>query len=361
LITLSYLFHHSSADILTNLASDFASRLQIWIEQGLLALGRPPCGIGALVGSVVSHADYLKDPVDMATKRWVKTSRHVAPNGSLMRTHPIGVIGVGLSEERTWEVAAAVGRTTHVDPRCVVSCCISVGIIRGLLRGEILTEKHLDEAIERAYEWVFSKPELMNPGLDPELTEWEVKRHLDRKEFDRHVYAKSLEELCLDSSKEMGYVYKCVGSAVLTLRLGMRRAAAGRGSSQYIFEELMTGLIMEGGDSDTNGAAAGALLGAFLGNANLPPHWAGGLAHREWLASKISRLTIALGIVEGSASGEPDEAPDGGQRLMTRQELEKRDSDLLYAILAKDKARKEKAEKERQKSQGKGLGNWFKK
>ncbi|KAF2792743.1 ADP-ribosylglycohydrolase [Melanomma pulvis-pyrius CBS 109.77] len=361
LILLSHLHNHSTTDSLAKLPQDFASRLRIWIEQGLLALGRPPCGIGALVGSVVTHTDYLKDPADMATKRWIKTARHVAPNGSLMRTHPIGVICVGLPEEEAWKIAAAVGRTTHVDPRCVVACCISVGMIRGLLRGEILTEAHMNKAIERAYTWVLSQPELMNPGLDSELTEWEVKRHLDRKEFEKHVYAKTMEELKLDNSKEMGYVYKCLGSAILVLRLGMRGAGQGQVPSQSIFEDLMTNLVMEGGDSDTNGAAAGALLGAFIGNANLPPHWAGGLAHKEWLITKVSRLNIVLGIIEGDAGDEKDEAPDGGKGLMNREELEKRDSDMLYAILSRDKERKEKAEKERRKSLGKGLAGWFKK
>lgn len=334
--------------------------MQIWIEQGLLALGRPPCGIGALVGSVVSHSDYLKDPADMATKRWIKSARHAAPNGSLMRTHPIGVICVALPEEEAWKVAASVSKTTHVDPRCVVSCCISVGLIRGLLRGEILSEEDMDKAIERAYDWMFAQAELMNPGLDPNLTEWEIKRHLDRKEFEHHVYAKSFEELKLDSTREMGYVYKCLGSAILILRLGIRANGRDAIPSKASFEDLMTELIMEGGDSDTNGAAAGALLGAWLGYSNLPPHWANGLAHRTWLMSKVERLTKFVGILPGRPiHEETDEASDGGKRLMNREELEKRDHDLLYSILLKDKERKEKEEQKR--NQGKGLAAWFKK
>ncbi|KAF1992930.1 ADP-ribosylglycohydrolase [Amniculicola lignicola CBS 123094] len=361
LILLSYLQNHTSENLLGRIPQDFAERLQIWIEQGLRALDRPPCGIGALVGGVVSHKDYLKDPVDMATQRWIKTARHVAPNGSLMRTHPIGVFCVGLSEEAAWKVAADIGRTTHVDPRCVVSCCISVGLIRGLLRGEIQTEEDLDKAIERAYDWVLSQPGLMNPGLDSELTEYEIKRHLERKEFEKHVYAKAYEELKLDSQREMGYVYKCIGSAILMLRYGIRGLKKSPVPSKTLFENLVTDLIMEGGDSDTNGAAAGALLGALMGYGNLPAHWADGLAHREWLQSKIERLTKILGIVQGSVGELKDEAPDGGKPLMTKDELEKRDHDMLYSILARDKERKEKEERERKKGHAKGLTGWFKK
>ncbi|KAF2473009.1 ADP-ribosylglycohydrolase [Lindgomyces ingoldianus] len=361
LILLAYLQAQSSPDALKKVPQSFASRLQIWCTQGLRALDRPPCGIGALVGSVTMNPDYLKDPVDIATKRWLKTRRHAAPNGSLMRTHPIGVICVGLSEVETWNVATEVGRTTHVDPRCVVACCISVGLIRGMIRGEILSEGDVDKAIERAYSWVFAQPELMNPGLDPDITEWEIKRHLERKEFERHVYATNLPELQLDSAMEMGYIYKCLGSALVTLRKAIRASKMGSISPPALFEELITDLIMEGGDSDTNGAAAGALLGAWVDYSNLPPHWSNGLAHKEWLISKTRRLTQAVGIIEGTVAEVKDEAPDGGKGLMTEKELEQRDRDFLFVILQKDKERKEKEERERRKSQGKGLAGWFKK
>lgn len=357
LIILSYLYNHSSSDTLTKLPLDFAARLQIWIEQGCRALDRPPCGIGALVGGVVSHKAYLKDPTDTAIKRWVKTARHVAPNGSLMRTHPIGVIGVGLPEEEVWRLAASVGMTTHADPRCTVACCISVGLIWGLLRGEITTMEHVDAAIERAYNWVVSQPDLMNPGLYTDITEWEIKRHLERKEFERHVYAQSLEDLKLDNHKEMGYVYKCLGSAILTLRLGIRAVQGSVLPSKELFEDLMTDLIMEGGDSDTNGAAAGALLGAYVGYANLPSNWASGLTHKDWLMSKILRLTKATGIMEGELEEEKDEAPDGGKGLMNREELERRDCAMLTLILERKKEQQERDKKEKVK--GKGLVGWF--
>ena len=277
-----------------------------------------------------------------------------------MRTHPIGIIGIGLSEIETWRLAVAVGRTTHVDPRCVVACCISVGLVRGMLRGEVVSEAHVDEVVERAYEWVLCQPELMNPGLAAELTEWEVQRHLDRKEFERHVYAKSLEELKLDSQKEMGYVYKCLGSAVLTLRLCIRAAGdkpASKTLSKTVFESLMTDLIMEGGDSDTNGAAAGAMIGTYLGYANLPSHWALGLAHREWLMAKALRLTKAVGVIEDKIEQEKDEAPDGGKGLMTREQLERRDQEMLAHILKKRRERDEKAKI----AKNKGIAGWFSK
>jgi hypothetical protein len=57
----------------------------------------------------------------------------------------------------------------------------------------------------------------MNSGLDPKLTEKDIRRHLDRKEFDRHVYYTTLVQLDPDDNRAMGYVYECLGSAILTL------------------------------------------------------------------------------------------------------------------------------------------------
>lgn len=47
--------------------------------------------------------------------------------------------------------------------------------------------------------------------------------------------------------------------------------------------------LFQGGDADTNGAAAGALLGCKLGVNNLPPTWIGGLRHKDWLDDIIQR------------------------------------------------------------------------
>ncbi|KAH7351376.1 ADP-ribosylglycohydrolase-domain-containing protein [Pyrenochaeta sp. MPI-SDFR-AT-0127] len=365
LIVLGYLHAHTSTPStlsVKELSQDFAVRLNIWISQGLLALDRYACGIGALVGGTVQSKNYLDDPVGTATQRWVHSGRYQAPNGSLMRTHPIGVIGVGMSEVETFELSVGIGRTTHVDPRCVVSCCIEVALIRGLIRGEILNEKDVDACIERSYDWVKGQPEIMNPGLDEELTKFEIERHIERKEFERHVYAKTLDDLKLDEHNKIGYVYKCLGSAIVLLRLAMRKTAvlsvaSGPPAAETVFENLVVDLIMEGGDADTNGAAAAALLGAYLGYAKLPSHWTLGLAHKEWLIQKTGRLAIASGVAKGFLQPEKDEASDGGVGLRTSKELDHRWALLVADISKKMNDAREKAANTKEKK--KGIAGWF--
>jgi ADP-ribosylglycohydrolase len=135
LIVLSYLHNYTNTRSKTirptrvasankKLTDEFAFRLKVWISQGLLPLNRHACGIGALVGSIAKSERFLEDPIRLATYKWEKGGRNAAPNGSLMRTHPIGIIGFGLTEEETWRLAVDVGSTTHADPRCKVACCI---------------------------------------------------------------------------------------------------------------------------------------------------------------------------------------------------------------------------------------------
>ena len=49
-------------------------------------------------------------------------------------------------------------------------------------------------------------------------------------------------------------------------------------------------LCRQGGDADTNGAVAGALLGCKLGTSALPPSWLNELKHKDWLDYHINRF-----------------------------------------------------------------------
>jgi ADP-ribosylglycohydrolase len=257
-----------------------------------------------------------------------------------------------------------MSRTTHVDPRCVLSCCVCTALIRGIIRGEVRTEGGVDELVREAYEWVGRQEELLNPRVDdtsimPESSSGGL---LDLKEFERHVHAKTLVELQLDDSMAMGYVYKCLGAAILTLRFGMRRAYQPP-SMNNAFELLITDLVLCGGDGDTNAAVAGALLGSFVGYSRLPSHWANGMANREWLVRKTERLSRITRISESVRPMEEEEdsdtAPDGGRGLLDQAQLDQRESGLIRRILEKQQERREVAERERERAKS-GMGKWFK-
>lgn len=388
LLLLSYL--HTCGD-LDALPTDFASRLAIWSTQGLRCLDRLPVGMGKTISLAVYDPNFPSDPEAVALKLWFRTGRRAAANGSLMRTHPLGLMTVPLSCEAAFEYAARLSRTTHPDPRCVVACCAVVAIIRGILRGEVRGEADVDVLLEAAFKYVSERQDLCDPRLEEsKKTELENDSHdddaedggtnqpLDHATFLRHVQAREFTDLQLDDAMSMGFVYKCLGAGILALRRAMRltRASiifaesssttykesqqAGDHVGAVAFEEIITEITMLGGDADTNCCVAGALVGAWVGFDGLPEHWLGGLQHREWLVSKSERLSRLIGIMEQSTEEEQpdsDTAPDGGKGLLSREELEKRDLKFVEMVLKKAEERRQR-EKSRE-TRTSGLGKWI--
>ncbi|KAK4206956.1 ADP-ribosylglycohydrolase [Rhypophila decipiens] len=328
LLVLGWLNQHGAGDgdLPFPTQQDLANRLRVWVQQGLKPLDTMPMGLGRLVGSVVASKGFLEDPEQVAREYWVKTGKKIAPNGSLMRTHPLGVMGLWEDEEVVFCKAAELSRVTHVDLRCVLGCVLGTGLVRGLLRGEVRSERDLDAILGRGVKWV--KRECLKGDVEDDID-----GEFDWEELNRYIYfggddgvADLLGGLQLDEPTSIGYVYKTLGSGVMLLRMAMRKLAGKKGSlaRSNLFEELITDLIMRGGDADTNACFAGALLGAYLGYQALPDHWKHGLVHGEWLTGKAEAMCQVLGLKEGDYVGKEDKDtwPDAGKEMISQQEME---------------------------------------
>ncbi|KAJ7174075.1 ADP-ribosylglycohydrolase-domain-containing protein [Mycena crocata] len=305
--------------------NDFAIRLRSWCEQGLRVLDRLPMGLGKTVGSVVFSSTYKEDPTGTALSHWEKNGRNVAPNGSLMRTTPIGVICLLKTEDETFAEAIRMGAVTHADPRCALSVAIVSGLIRALCLNEITDDTQVRALIERAWAYVARTQPPETAAL------------LDRAEFERHAYAETLDALVL-ADRLMGYVYKCLGSALWCLRAVLTR--------QETFRSALTALVMCGGDADTNGAVAGALMGALTGYGYLPKEWRDGMRHREWYRGKIDAVFCVAGLKEGvyESESDADTLLDGGKGYITEEEMKKREMGIMEKMLLSEKERRETAE-----------------
>ena len=75
------------------------------------------------------------------------------------------------------------------------------------------------------------------------------------------------------------------GHTILTLQAGLWAA-----TTPLNFEEALVELVNSGGDTDTNGALAGAVLGARYGAAAIPLHWSSHISQRERMANLADRL-----------------------------------------------------------------------
>ena len=354
LILLAYL--HSSGKELN--PKQLAERLSIWVQMGLRALDTLPLGLGRTVGAIVRTKIYLEDPERRAREHWTTCGYTAAPNGSLMRTHPIGLMCLYKTQTDTFRIASEYSCVTHVDPRCIIACAIGSDLIRGLARGEVHSEQHIDATIRAAIEWYTSyQQDLLK--AHPERKD---EPDLDTAELWKHAKIDDLDDLKLDEAYKIGYVYKTFGCGIHLLRLAMRHrqnASHRTTTGTTLFETLITDLIMRAGDADTNACFAGALLGAYLGFSCLPPRWRDGLRHGDWLLEKAESLSVVLGVnadegIRYDGKEDKDTAPDGGRGWLTINQMDER-AMRLQARMAEEETKSREMEEERRR----GDKGWF--
>lgn len=175
---------------------------------------------------------YKDDPISVSKLVWTLKGCDNAPNGGLMRTSVIGCWPVDVEEN-----AALVCQMTHYDPRCVGSCVVISRLIHEIIWNGNLLGK--DELIEIASKY------------DERIAEWITLAYEN----------KVIGKLQLD----------CHGSEAYTLRT--MAAALWAYWHAPDFASGMIAVINEGGDGDTNGAVACAVLGAKYGYNSIPAYY----------------------------------------------------------------------------------------
>lgn len=193
-----------------------------------------PKDIGNLTKAALQNLKAGEGPEQSGALAWEDSDRKAAGNGSVMCCAPIGLLHVknldGLGDDAT-----AASRITHYDPRCVGGCIAVATAIALLVRGE------KDEAVSRA-------------ALAGGAVSDDVRMVIER------AVNKTPEQLQVDGS-DMGYV-------LVTLELAF--SALAHATS---LEEGLVSVVGRGGDTDTNGCVAGALLGAKFGKGAMPERW----------------------------------------------------------------------------------------
>jgi ADP-ribosylglycohydrolase/fructose-1,6-bisphosphatase/inositol monophosphatase family enzyme len=197
----------------------------------------------ALARSLLANRDFVPEKVLEAYREWMQTrpvdigtttergllglhTTESESNGSLMRVSPIGVWAAG-DPRRAAEAAREDSKLTHPNPVCVEACAgfaaaIAAGVAganRREMREEALANSsgRAREAIERG----------APPG---------------------------------DYFTHMGSVLVSLQNAFFYLR-------------HSGFEECLIATVAAGGDTDTNAAICGALVGAAVGRSAIPSRW----------------------------------------------------------------------------------------
>lgn len=285
----------------------FAQELKKWRKGGLksegLFIGRqnPYCmGLGALVASVLKEPKFLKDPKVTAEQVWGKDPQkpiqnRPAANGAIMRTAPIGLIFYrSLNDVVSYTIEAC--KVTHADPRCTASCvALTLAIalsLRGYDREAIF--KAAEEgglAVLREELELVAEKKLLSDEESQDLYNLYEGIAID---FKAHLHG-NWETLDLEEGwnvkgkiNKIGYTFKCMGAAFHALDLADQYQKENKND---IFRNIIEQITAEGGDADTNGAAAGALVGAFLGfKGQFPANWTANLADAPVMEQAIKHI-----------------------------------------------------------------------
>jgi ADP-ribosyl-[dinitrogen reductase] hydrolase len=213
-----------------------------------------PLDADALTRRVLTAATEGHSMGDAARIVWEQRGPEVsAGNGSVMYCAPLGAFRAARPNV-LFDEAPALSALTHWDERCRTACLAVTLAVAALVRGD-----EPRRAVEVA-----------------------VGAVLDREGGEE------LEYLVAEAGRARPIDGPDRGFSLFTAGIALRVAA-----EDATFEEGLRYVVALGGDTDTNGAVTGALLGASRGRASLPDPWLDTLVERREIEAEAEALANA--------------------------------------------------------------------
>jgi ADP-ribosyl-[dinitrogen reductase] hydrolase len=216
------------------------------------------------VGSQTRHALELvrsgMGPAKAGRMVWEQSGRRAAGNGSLMRTAPIGVLLAG-EPGRLQEASLRDSAVTHFDPRCQLACAaFNAAIAAAVMAPRDADREEMVREAQRALDSAALKLRIRNADLE------------DIVETSRRALMEDVQDANHDDPALDGPELEISGRKAGFVRVAFRLAFWELFHAPT-FEAALIDVVNRGGDSDTNGAIAGALLGARFGVMGIPSRW----------------------------------------------------------------------------------------
>ena len=227
---------------------EFGRRLVAWRREN----GR---GIGITTSRVIDVLEAGHRPPDAA--RIVYEGHPIAPNGGVMRCAPVALARLRQPELLVSD-SAATCVVTHYAPTSQWSCIVSNAVIALLLKG---VEPDLSALMAAASE----------DGC-PDMLEAAMRDGISSDVLESIAGGGRVPEDCSWLRRDQ----KLIGHTLIALQAGLWAAVTPLG-----FEEALRQVVEAGGDTDTNGAVAGAVLGARYGASGIPKRWTDVVPERD--------------------------------------------------------------------------------
>ena len=218
----------------------FSRRLVEWRREN----GR---GIGITTDRVIGVLEAGHRPPDAA--RIVYETHPIAPNGGVMRCAPVALARFRAPELLVSD-SAATCVVTHYAPTAQWSCIVINAVIALLLKG---TEPNLSTLMGAAS--ADGSPDMLGTALRDGIPSDVLESIAGGRQAPEDCSWLRLDQ-------------RLIGHTLIALQAGLWAAVTSLG-----FEEALRQVVEAGGDTDTNGAVAGAVLGARYGASGIPVRW----------------------------------------------------------------------------------------
>lgn len=226
-------------------AHDVAQRWVKWMQLD----GR---GLGMTTRRALRLIEAGTEPFEAGRLAREANPRSAAGNGSIIRCLPVA-LRFHDNLDKLIRVSTQQAAITHADERCTWAAAACTLAVRELLHGN---PYFLEEVLHRLPE---TTPRVLLEAI-------------------RRVPWEEASDLPISIPGEARYVVHCLEIAFWS--------AVHRPS----LEEALTFLAEAGGDTDTNAAVAGALLGARDGEAGIPPRWRAQIVDAQGTSELADRL-----------------------------------------------------------------------
>ena len=234
-----------------------AALLQEWLVEN----GR---GAGRTTTEAIGFLQAGAGPIEAGLLAYAAERRE--PNGGLMRSPPIA-IARRVSPRLLIRDSAALCAVTHYGALCEWSCCVVIAVIAQLLA-----------------------------GTTPDLSRLASAVVADRGPLD---VAESIATVTRGASpRALNAASEHRGHTLLTMQMGLWAAL-----TPLSFEDALVKVVSAGGDTDTNGAVAGAVLGARYGAAAIPARWLVGVPQLDTVA-ELAHALFDLAAIARRVTGQ---------------------------------------------------------
>lgn len=215
---------------------DVAVAYARWLESGPFDFGR---ATNAALRPAVAALGSGRSPAEVAALARASALQDTQANGALMRVSPLGIFAHALPASAAADLARQDARLTHPHEVCRdASAALVVAIAHAVATGSDPAETHAF-----TMDWVATSADAPIAGPVRECLEAAVSRPPG------------------DYEESRGWVLIALGNAFWQL-LHARS-----------LEDALSDTILAGGDTDTNAAICGALLGAVHGVEAIPDQW----------------------------------------------------------------------------------------